>query len=70
MWINIGSATKKDIQVKVTPQELSVHVQDIQILQGLFKHSVQADTSTWILSKDLLPLYFTMVSFFYGWGNM
>lgn len=70
VWINIGSAAKKDIRVKITPQELSVHVQDIEILQGLLKHPVHAVTSTWILSDGKLEMTLPKASQGVNWQGL
>uniref|UniRef100_A0A0P4VSJ2 NudC domain-containing protein 1 n=1 Tax=Scylla olivacea TaxID=85551 RepID=A0A0P4VSJ2_SCYOL len=56
VWLKIGSATKDEMQVKITVNELDVHIKDTPSLQAHFLHPIKADLATWTIGDEKLEL--------------
>ncbi|KAK8752075.1 hypothetical protein OTU49_011938 [Cherax quadricarinatus] len=60
--MNIGSTSKEDLNVNITPQELTIHIEGNLILKGQFKHPVDANLAMWTLVDGKLELTLPKVS--------
>lgn len=70
LWVNIGTAKKNELQVNVTVQELSINVQETQVLHGTFANPVNADSATWTISDGKLEIILPKASEGLNWKEM
>ncbi|XP_066956638.1 nudC domain-containing protein 1 [Macrobrachium rosenbergii] len=67
VWINVGTAKKSDLQVKIMAQELRVGIEGTQVLSGTFSNPVHSDLSSWTISDGTLEIVLCKASEGVNW---
>ncbi|XP_068215028.1 nudC domain-containing protein 1 [Palaemon carinicauda] len=56
MWVNIGTASKSDLKVEVTTNELNISIDDTSVISGTFSNPVKSDLSSWTINDGTLEI--------------